>query len=42
MSRTNEKRQMSWHKTFTRKWRLDVSACNDKQRWNSDKCSCEC
>ena len=22
--------------------RLDASACNNKQRWNDDKCRCEC
>ena len=22
--------------------RLDASACNNKQRWNNDKCRCEC
>ena len=22
--------------------RLDVSVCNNKQRWNNDKCRCEC
>ena len=22
--------------------RLDASVCNDKQRWNEDKCKCEC
>ena len=24
------------------KCRLDVSVCNNKQRWNDDKCRCEC
>ena len=24
------------------KCRLYASVCNDKQRWNSDKCRCEC
>ena len=22
--------------------RLDASVCNNKQRWNDDKCRCEC
>ena len=24
------------------KCRLDTSVCNNKQRWNEDKCKCEC
>ena len=24
------------------KCRLDASACNNKQRWNNDKCRCAC
>ena len=24
------------------KCRLDASVCNNKQRWNNDKCRCEC
>ena len=24
------------------KCRLDSSVCNNKQRWNKDKCRCEC
>ena len=40
MSRTNETRHIKWHKTC--KCRLDASICNDRQRWNEDKCRCEC
>ena len=40
MSRTNETRHVSWHETYTCKCGLDAS--NDKQRWNNDKCRCEC
>ena len=40
MSRTNETRHIKWHKTC--KCRLDASICNNKQRWNTDKCRCEC
>ena len=40
MSRTNETRHVSWHETCTCKCGLDAS--NDKQRWNNDKCRCEC
>ena len=42
MSRINETRHVSWHKTCTCKCSSDASVCNDKQRWNNDKCRCEC
>ena len=42
MSRTNETRHIEWHKTCKCKCRLDASICNNKQRWNDDKCRCEC
>ena len=38
MSRTNETRQINWHKTCKCKCRMDASVCNNKQRWNEDKC----
>ena len=42
MSRTNETRHISQHETCTYKCRLGASVQNDKQRWNNDKCRCEC
>ena len=42
MSRTNETRRIRWHETCKCKCRLDASLCNNKQRWNDDKCWCEC
>ena len=42
MSRTNETRHMKWHETCKCKWRLDASVCNNKQRWNDDRCRSEC
>ena len=42
MSRTNEARRIECHKTCKYKCRLDTSVCNNKQRWNKDKCRCEC
>ena len=42
MSRTNETRHIEWHETCECKCRLDASVCNDKQRWNNEKCRCEC
>ena len=42
MSRTNEARQIEWHETCKCECRLDSVVCNNKQRWNNDKCQCEC
>ena len=42
MSITNEKRHIEWHETCTCKCKLDASVCDNKQRWNKDKCRCEC
>ena len=42
MSRTNETRHIKWYETYKCKCRLDASVCNNKQRWNNDKCQCEC
>ena len=42
MSRTNETRHIEWHETCKCMCRLYASVCNNKQRWNEDKCRCEC
>ena len=42
MPRTNEKRDIKWHKTCKCRCRLDPGVCNNKQRWNKDKCRCDC
>ena len=42
MSRTNETRHIKWHETCKCKCRLDAIVCNNKQRWNKNKCRCEC
>ena len=42
MSRINETRHASWHRTCTCKCRLDADVYNDNHRWNSDKFRCEC
>ena len=42
MSRTNETKHVKWHETSKCKCRLDASVCNNKQRWNKDRCRCEC
>ena len=41
MSRTNETRHIKWHETYKCEFRLDAIVCNNKQRWNNDKCRCE-
>ena len=42
VSRNNETRHIKWHETWKYKCILDASVCNNKQRWNSDKCKCKC
>ena len=42
MTRTNETRHITWHKTCKCIYRLDKIICNSKQRWNEDKRRCEC
>ena len=41
-SRTNETWRIKWYETCKCKCRLDASICNNKQRWNDDKCRREC
>ena len=36
------KQDIKWHETCECKCRLDTSVCNNKQRWNDDKCPYEC
>ena len=42
MSRTNKTRHIKWHQTCKCKCRLHTGVCNNKQRWNNDKCRWEC
>ena len=42
MSRTNETRHIEWYESCKYKCRLDASVGNNEQRWNGDKCRCEC
>ena len=42
MSRTNETRFIKWHETCKCICRLDGIICISKQRWNENKCKCEC
>ena len=36
------KQDTEQHETFKCKCELGASFCNNKQRWNDDKCKCEC
>ena len=42
ISRTNETRYIKWHETCKCRCIPDASICTNKQRWNEDKCRCEC
>ena len=42
MSKPNKTRHIKWHEICKCKFRLDTSVCNNKLRWNNDKCRCEC
>ena len=42
MSRTNEIRHIEWYKTYKCECTFGANICNNKQRWNKDKCKCEC
>ena len=40
--RTNETKYIKWHETCKWECRLDVIVSDNKQRWNKNKCRCEC
>ena len=42
MSWSNPTKRIKWYETCKCKCRLDASVCNNKQRWDEDKCRCEC
>ena len=42
ISFTNQAKHIEWHKTCKCKCRSNLNVCNNKQRWNEDKCRCEC
>ena len=42
MSRTNEIRFIKWLEKCKCECRLDAIVCNNKERWNKNKCICEC
>ena len=42
MSWGNQTKRIEWHETCKCKCRVVSSVCNNRQRWNEDKCRCEC
>ena len=42
MSRINETRFIEWHETCKCECKFGANVCNNKQRWNKNKCRCEC
>ena len=42
MTRTNEIRHIIWHELCKCICRLDNIICNNRQKWNKDKCRCDC
>ena len=42
MSITNKTKQIKKHETCKYQCRLGAIVCKNKQRWNKDKCRCEC
>ena len=41
LSRTNETRHIEKHKTCKCECKFGANICNNRQRWNKDKCRCE-
>ena len=42
MPKTNETRFIEWHETRNCEWKFGKNVFNNKQRWNKNKCRCEC
>ena len=42
MSRTNETRFIEWRETCKCECKFVANVCNNKQRWNKNKCRCVC
>ena len=41
MSRTNKTRHIEQHQPCKWESKFGFNVCNNKQRWNKDKCRCE-
>ena len=42
MSRTNEARPIEWHDMCKCECKFGANVCNNRQRWNKDRCRYEC
>ena len=42
LARIDETRKEVWHETCKCVCRLTSAVCNNKQKWNENKCICEC
>ena len=42
ISRTNKARHIEWHETCKYERKFGGNVCDNKQRWNKDKCRCGC
>ena len=42
MSWKNKTKHIKWHESCKCECRLDLIICNNKQKWNKDKCRCKC
>ena len=42
MTQITETRHIIWRKTCKCIFRVSESVCNNRRRWNEDKCRCEC
>ena len=42
MSKINKTRHIEWHEMCKLRFKFGANNCNNKQRWNKNKCRCEC
>ena len=42
MSRNNETKHIEWHEKCKCECKFGANVCNNKERWNKDKCRFEC
>ena len=42
LERINETRNITWHESCKCICRFTKAVCNNKQKWNENKCKCAC
>ena len=42
ISWSNQTKEIKWHESCKCECKLNSRACNNKPKWNKDKCMCEC